>query len=171
LEHYVHNAIDIEKEILNAPKDIGKYVTAIHIYSLVPIHMHWPIDIGSEEQRITYKYLWLLRERGMIKADLIFERGQGQQPGEYLKTSVQAVRMIANHLDKNFHPDKLPIEFYGASSEGFYSPTRQEATIKEHFFDPLKGMLQVPEEEFTFLSSAAIAKGKKPEEFKKEELK
>jgi len=37
--------------------------------------------------------------------------------------------------------------------------------------DPLRGTLKVPEEEYTFLSRAAIEEGKKPEEWKKEELR
>ena len=43
--------------------------------------------------------------------------------------------------------------------------------MREHYWDPLKGMLSVPEEEYTFFSKAALDKGKKPEEFKKEELR
>ena len=51
------------------------------------------------------------------------------------------------------------------------SPERQMNTIREHALDPLKGMLMVPEEEYSFLSSEAIKKGKRPEEFKREEFK
>jgi len=37
--------------------------------------------------------------------------------------------------------------------------------------DPLKGMLKIPEEQWTFLGTAAKEEGKRPEEWKKEEYR
>mgnify|MGYP001609230653 CR=1 FL=1 len=77
--------------------------------------------------------------------------------------------MIVDELIKNTIPDKLPLSFYGVSTEGFYSEERQMAVIRDHARDPLKGLIMVPEETFRFLPGKAIEKGKKPEETAKEE--
>ena len=102
---------------------------------------------------------------------MVFERGGGKDPGEFISTSVESIRMMIEELNKDTNPEQLPVEFFGVSPKGVLSPQRQEVIIREHALDPLKGMLSVPEEEYTFLSSEAIKKGKKPEEFKKEEYR
>lgn len=171
-EHYVHNSLDPSDEIKSAGEDVGKFVKAIHLYSPTPLHRHMPIEVGSEDQRHIYKWLYELRKKGFEEGVLIFERGGGQHPGEYVKTSIQAIRLIVEHLEKDTDPNKLPVEFFGVSPEGFFSEQRQMAMIKEHFFDPLKGMLKSPEEEHTFFGKFAIEEAKKrPEEWKKEELR
>ena len=139
--------------------------------------MHEPIDVGSEAQRWIYIYAYKMRQKGFgvggNKAIIIFERGgrPGSQPGEWMRSSVTAMRLIVDQLIRDTPPDKLPLEFYGVSPEGFYSEERQMAIVKEHYWDPLKGMLSVPEEEYTYLGKAALDKGKKPDEWKKEELR
>jgi len=170
-EHYVHNGLDPLKEIESTPEDFGKYVFACHIYAPTGLHAHTPIDVGSENQRIVYEYLYELRKKGMKDAIFIFERGGGKDPGEYIRSSVVALKMIVEQLEKNTNPEKLPPEFYGVSPQGFFSEEKQKIAIKQHALDPLKGTLVVPEEEYTFLSSEAIKKGKKPEEWKKEEYR
>jgi hypothetical protein len=74
-------------------------------------------------------------------------------------------------LQQNVPPDKLPDEFYGVSSRGILSEERQWVTVHYHAMDPLKGQLKIPEEEYTFLGRAATEAGKRPEEWKKEELR
>ena len=66
-------------------------------------------------------------------------------------------------------PKLLPLEFYGMKEHG-PEIARQQLAIKEHALDPLKGTLLIPEEEYTFLSSEAVKKGK-GEEWRKEKLK
>ena len=102
---------------------------------------------------------------------LVFERGGGKDPGEYIRTSVIALRHIVEQLDKNVDPKDLPLEFFGISPQSVHGIERQMRTIKEHTLDPLKGMLHFPEEQFSFLSTEAIKKGKKPEEWLKEEYR
>lgn len=174
-EHYIHNAIDPIEELKHVPEDFGEFVKAVHVFHPVGLHIHLPIDVGSEEQRIIYSYLFLLRKTGFGKKEeavLIFERGSGQNPGEFIRTSVHALRLITDQLDKDVAPDKLPLEFFGVSPEGFYSPERQRAIIRDHAIDPLKGLISIPEEEFTFLGKAATEKpGTTPEKWKKEELR
>lgn len=178
-EHYVHNNLDPKAEIQNTPSDFGEYVYGYHVGAPKPYHpTHEPIDVGSEAQRWIYVYAYELRKKGFGKsADkpglILFERGgrPGSQPAEWMRTSVTAIKLIVEQLDKDTDPEKLPDEFFGVSRDGALSPERQSIIIREHAEDPLKGMLSVPEEGYGFLSSAAIAKGKKPEEWKKEELR
>jgi hypothetical protein len=184
-EHYLHNNIDPLKEIEDLKKltektkeDVGEYLIVFHVGAPKPYHpAHEPIDIGSEAQYWIYRYAFELRKLGFGKKKegiFIFERGGargGQVPAQFIGQSAAALRIIVEHLEKEVDPEKLPPEFYGLSSREILSEERQLAIIKEHFFDPLKGMLQVPEEEYTFLGAKAIEKGKKPEEWKKEELR
>ena len=43
--------------------------------------------------------------------------------------------------------------------------------MQDHAWEPLKDLLEIPEEEWTFLSQTAIKKGKKPEAWKKGEFR
>jgi hypothetical protein len=186
-EHYLHNNLDPLNEIkslkaeLNSSeeKDAGKYILVFHVGAPKPYHpAHQPIDIGSEAQYWIYRYAFELRKLGFGKNGnegiFIFERGGargGQYPAQFIGQSAAALRIIIDFLEKEVEPEKLPPEFYGISSREILSEDRQLAIIKEHFLDPLKGLIQVPEEEYTFLGSKAIEKGKRPEEWKKEELR
>jgi hypothetical protein len=186
-EHYLHNNLDPLNEIkslqteLNSSeeKDVGKYILVFHVGAPKPYHpAHQPIDIGSEAQFWIYKYSFELRKLGFGKNSnegiFIFESGGargGQYPAQFIGQSAAALRIIVEYLEKGIEPEKLPPEFYGISSREILSEDRQLAIIKEHFLDPLKGLIQVPEEEYTFLGSKAIEKGKRPEEWKKEELR
>jgi hypothetical protein len=185
-EHYLHNNLDPMGEIKSLQeeaKDVGKFLLVFHVGAPKPYHpAHEPIDIGSEAQYWIYKYSYELRKAGFgakingkeYEGIFIFERGGargGQYPAQFIGQSAAALRIIINFLEKDIEPEKLPLDFYGISPSEILSEDRQLAIIKEHFFDPLKGLLQVPEEEYTFLGSKAIEKGKRPEEWKREELR
>ncbi len=175
LNHWLHNAVDPGKEFEHMKKDspdFGKYVRAIHIYEPLPIHIHNPIEIPSDQQFKIYRWLFQLRGLGFKEGYLVFERGGGQNPLEITRTAVLALREIIVNLDKGIEPDKLPLEFYGISSGGVLSTERQMVIIREHARDPLKGLIIAPEEEHTALGKDALAKpGMTPEKWKKEELR
>jgi hypothetical protein len=180
-EHYLHNNLDPMNEIKSLKSeasDLGKFLLVFHVGAPKPYHpAHEPIDIGSEAQFWIYKYAYELRKLGFGAGEnegiFIFERGgaRGQTPAQFIGQSAAALRIIVEYLEKNVEPEKLPPEFYGISPREILAEERQLAIIREHFFDPLKGLLQVPEEEYTFLGSKAIEKGKRPEEWKKEEMR
>jgi hypothetical protein len=173
-EHMISIRLEPDKVIEALPPDGGKYVRVIHAGYPAPLApAHIPIPLGSEQQQYLYKMYYMLRKKGFgvdPKTDfyLIFERGGGPDP---IQQSVLALREIVKFLEKDVPPDKLPPEFFGISPEGFLSPQRQRAIIFEHRLEPLKGMIVVPEEEYTFLGKTAIEKGKRPDEWKKEELR
>lgn len=153
------------------PKDFGSFVFACHIYYPAPVHIHMPLEISSDEQLKIYKWLFQLRSLGFKDGVLIFERGGGQTPLEFIKTTVFSLREVIKNLDKDIPFEKLPMEFFGVSREGFFSEQRQMTIVRDHARDPLKGLLMVPEEEYTTLGRAAIEKGKRPEEWEKEKLR
>jgi hypothetical protein len=175
-EHYVHNVIDPEREIGLTPKDFGEWVIAFHVGAPKPFHpAHEPIDIGSKAQFWIYKYAFALRKKGFgIKkvGYLIFERGGrvGAPPREWMRTTIMALRLIVEFLEKDVEPEKLPPEFYGVKLKEIASIERQIPVIRKHALDPLKGLLMIPEEEWTFLGRIAKEKAKL-EEWRREELR
>ncbi len=169
-EHIAGQGVDpmVEKDILKklAP-DFGRYVLSVHSNSPNPLHAHYPIELGDME---IYKLNWFLRETGFGKHGfdvyLWFERGGGEDP---FRQSVDALKLCAKFLEKDVPPGSLPEEYFGIKLTGM-DYWRQEQIMRDHRFEPLKDLLEMPEEEWGMLSSAATRKGK-TKEFKKEELK
>ncbi len=168
-EHLATQGVDalleMEKTIKIAP-DFGKYVYSVHSNHPDPLHGHRPIELGDE---VLYKILWTLRKTGFGKEDigyLIFERGGGQDP---FKQSIDALKLIAEFLEKDVPPDKLPPKFFGLEMTAG-DIERQREIMMEKRFEPLKDLIEMPEEEWGLLSSTAAKKGK-TKEWKKEELR
>jgi len=164
-EHLLSQNIDIKKEIESIPFGSANYVKLLHLgfpTSLAPAHM--PIPLGSKEQLWIYERLFELRKKGMKDAWMIFERA-----GAPREKSILAMRLIKEFLEKDVPPKELPFEFFGMKPGG-PDVKREELAMREHALDPLKGVLAVPEEEYTFLSRTAAEKGK-AEEWKKEKYK
>lgn len=162
-EHLLSCALDPKKEIADLPRDAGRWVKIVHLGWPTPhIPAHVPIPLGSEAQLWLYERLLELRQKGFESGILLFERA-----GLPIDESILSIRKIAEYLDKEIAPKELPEDFFGMKPGG-PEITRQLVAIKEHALAPLKGMLVVPEEEYTFLSKAALEKGKRPEEWAKE---
>lgn len=167
MEHMLGCNIDPKKDIAELPGNAGKFLKVVHITIPTPLNpSHQTVKVGSEAQYYIYERLYELRKKGFEKGWLIFERTGGADP---IQQSVLAMRIIKTFLERGIPPKKLPLEFFGMKPAG-PEVKRQEITIKEHAFDPIKGMLLVPEEEYTFLSKAAIEKGK-AEVWKKEKYR
>ena len=180
IEHYLHNGLDPIEEFNQCEDGALENFLGLHVgnpKTYAPGHDL--IDVGSEAQRWIYVYSWHMKQKGFgmgkNKGIIIFERGGGRgggtMPGHFIGNTVTAIRLITDELDKDTPPEKLPMEFFGVSPEGFHSEQKQIEIMHEHYWDPLKGMLAVPEEEYTFLSRTAFDKGKRGEEFKRAELR
>ncbi|MEM7821299.1 MAG: hypothetical protein QXX38_00555 [Candidatus Aenigmatarchaeota archaeon] len=175
LEHMLSLRLDPEIVIDLFPKNGGEYVKVIHAgwpSTLAPAHV--PIPLGSEQQQYLYKIYYKLREKGFgldPKEDvyIIFERGPFP-----IQQTIVALKKIVEFLEKNIKPEdliKYP-EFFGIEMKEIASFERQKAIISEHFFDPLKDLLAVPEEKWSFLGKEAMGKpGVTGEKWEKEELK
>ncbi len=156
-EHVLAQNIDPKKEIDSFSGNLGKWLKVCHLgYPSPHAPGHIPLRLGSQEQYYLYERLFDLRQKGFKNGYLIFERGGGKDP---IYHSVHVMRKIKHFLEENVPPDKLPSEFFGlADTESLFK--RQEVAIEDHKLDPLKGLLAVPEEEYTFLSKTAAEKGK-----------
>ncbi|MBI2579848.1 MAG: hypothetical protein HYW27_03025 [Candidatus Aenigmarchaeota archaeon] len=96
---------------------------------------------------------------------MIFERGGGRAGSsrssfEVFEHSVWVLRQIAKYLEQDVEPQELPPEFFGVSEQNKDVYARALVTVREHAYDPLKDLFVIPEEEHTFLSTAAVQKGK-----------
>lgn len=170
-EHIAGQGVDPLVEIDNLERiapDFGEYVLSVHSNAPNPLHAHYPIELGDLE---IYKLNWFLRKTGFGKSGgfdvyLWFERGGGEDP---FRQAVDALKLCAKFLEKDVPPNELPEEYFGIKWTGM-DFWRQEQIMRDHRFDPLKDLLEIPEEEWGMLSTAATKKGK-TKEFKKEEMR
>ncbi|MEM5879234.1 MAG: hypothetical protein QXU74_01950 [Candidatus Aenigmatarchaeota archaeon] len=171
-EHMLSLRIDPEKVIDLLPEDGGKHVRVIHTgwpSTLAPAHL--PIEVGSDQQKYLYEMYYKLRQKGFGKDKdcyIIFERGGP----ESFQQSVLALRLIVDYLNKDILPEKLieHLEFFGIDVKQVASEERQKTIIREHAFDPLRGLVVVPEETHGFLGKAAVERGK-AEEWRRERFR
>ncbi len=170
-EHMLSSRIDPELVAELWPEGKGKHIRIIHAgwpATLAPAHM--PIYLGSDQQYYLYRVYYKLREKGFGVEDecyLIFERGGP----ETFQESILSLKKIAEFLEKDVPPDNLPLEeFAGISPTDVKAMERQLATIREHAYDPLKGLLMVPEEMHGALGGEAVRRGK-AEEWRKEKYR
>jgi len=162
------DALQESNETIKTKPDFGELVISVHSNHPNPLQPHAPLELGDE---ILYQLLYNLRITGLGKkrtAYLLFERGGGEDP---FKQSVETLRLMATYLEKDTPPDKLPLEFYGVKGEVAGNFRRQSQIIRDHRNEPLKDLLEMPEEEWSMLSQEAIRKGRKPETWKKGELR
>jgi len=171
-EHLATQGVDPLKELEelkdhDLSKDLGEYSIGVHVGVPTPLHVHKPIKAADRE--IVYRLLWKLKEVGLGSKHLtylIFERGGFKQP---YGPSVRVLKLFARLMKEGISPENLPDAFFVVSKPQYIA--RQKAIIFDHTFDPIKGLLKFPEEEYTLLGTAVLKAGKKPEEWKKEELR
>lgn len=166
-EHMLAQRLDPYKVIPELAPDFGKYVYLFHLGEPKPYFgkAHIPIPLGSQAQEIIYEWLYMMRKLGFKDGLLIFERGggrtgSGRSTYEVYENSVIALKLIAKYLAQDVKPDRLPLDFYGMSEQNEPEFARQRVNIVDHAWDPLEGVLSVPEEKHTFLSRAAVEKQK-----------
>jgi|YelNatPaOPRAMG01_1025707.scaffolds.fasta_scaffold01016_10 hypothetical protein len=168
-EHMLSLRIEPGKVIDLLPEDGGKHVRIIHAgwpSTLAPAHL--AIEVGSDQQKYLYEMYYKLRQKGFGKENdcyIIFERGGP----ESFHQSIVALQLIIKCLEKDIPPEKLMEhpEFFGIDITQLASIERQQTVIREHAFDPLRGLISVPEETHGFLGRAAVEKGK-AEEWRRE---
>jgi len=166
-EHIATQGVDcngILKEVTEKNKDFGALTLAAHSNRPNPLHAHYPVELGDTE---LYELQYMLRITGMGKAGeayVIFERGGGEDP---FKHAVDALRLMVQCLEKDIAPDKLPLEFFGIKGPTAGDFMRQMQIVQEHKEEPLKDLLEMPEEDWTALSQATMKRGKRPEQWSK----
>jgi len=171
-EHMLSLRLDPKLVIRLLPEDAGRYINVIHAgwpSTLAPAHL--PIAVGSDQQKYLYERYYELKQKGFGKGKdvyIVFERGGP----ETFQQSIISLKIIVDFLNKDIKPEDLinHPEFFGLKTGEISSPERQLVTIREHAYDPLKGMIVFPEEEHGALGRAAVEKGK-GEEWKKEKYR
>ncbi|MFH1977735.1 MAG: hypothetical protein ABIJ92_00215 [Candidatus Aenigmatarchaeota archaeon] len=170
-EHLATQGLDAlteSRETVAKIKDLGEYMICVHSNHPNPLQPHQPIELGDT---ILYELLWNLRKTGLGRNKmvyLLFERGGGDDP---YKRSIEALRLMAEYLEKETPPDKLPLEFFGVKGRVAGDYNRQFQIMRDHMYEPLKDLLEMPEEEWSMLSQTVVKKGKRPEVWKKGEFK
>ncbi len=170
-EHVATQGLDPVKDFEETVKlipDYGRYVIAIHSNAPNPMHAHEPLEIGDVK---VYTLLWLLRKTGFgkdKKVYVIYERGGGKDP---FMRSIEALRHMITYIEKDVVPENLPVEFFGMKGPVAGDYKRQWQIIQDHTTDPLKDLLEMPEEDWGIMSQAAVKKGKRPEVWKKGEMR
>ena len=166
-EHMVSQQLDPDDLLPKMPNDFGSQILLFHLGQAVPYGgtAHIPVPRGSLAQEQIYRWLYWMKKKGWKKGSIMFERGggrtgQGRLPNEVFEYSVQALRQIVYYLEKDVEPKNLPPEFYGIAAGNMDVWSRQIVAMREHAWDPLEGLLSVPEEKHGFLSKTAVEKGK-----------
>ncbi|MFA4819362.1 MAG: hypothetical protein WC613_00210 [Candidatus Aenigmatarchaeota archaeon] len=166
-EHMVSQGLDPDVELKKLPDDFGKMVVLFHLGQPVPYGgtAHIPVSRGSLAQEQIYRWLYLMKKKGWKDGYVLFERGGGRTgkgalPQEVFEDTVTALRWIVTFLERDVKPEDLPPEFYGISLQNEPVFARQLVAMREHAWDPLEGLLSVPEEKHTFLGKTAVDKGK-----------
>lgn len=159
-EHVATQGVDPIKEmekIIKLAPDFGELTLAVHSNAPNPGHPHIPLEIGDVR---VYKLLYFLRQTGFGRnrtVYVIYERGGGDDP---FKQSVEVLRLCVKYLERDVPPEDLPLEFFGVKGLMAGDIERQRQIIEDHLTEPLKDLLEVPEEEWGFFSSAAQRKGR-----------
>ncbi len=170
-EHVATQGLDPVKDFEETTKmipDYGNIVYAVHSNAPNPMHAHEPLEIGDVK---VYTLLWLLRKTGFgknRKVYVIYERGGGKDP---FVRSVESLRHMVKYIEQDILPANLPVEFFGMVGPVAGDYKRQWQIIQDHKTDPLKDLLEMPEEEWGILSQGAVKKGKRPEVWKKGEMR
>lgn len=151
-EHLATQGLDPEDVLKKTWGNIGRYVNNLHI-GMVPTtsHQHMPVPRGDIH---TYKILWELRKKGMEKSIFIFEVGGGEEAKRYEQIII-TLKDIAYYLSKDVPPDELPEEFFGLTPAEM---EHEKRVVDSHAFDPLQGMLELPELTDTWLGGEVIKK-------------
>ncbi len=158
--------LDME-DIMKKIPDFGTLALAVHANAPNPGHAHIPLELGDVR---VYKLLWSLHKTGFLRDPankekeklcyVIYERGGGDDP---FKQSIDTLRLVMKYIQEGVSPDNLPPEFFGMKGAVAGDIVRQGQIIRDHAWEPLKDLLEMPEEEWGLLSSTAVRKGKAKE--------
>jgi len=191
----LENPIEIDGEEIYTPGDPEKHLAKmLRMYHLTKPghetsggvgHTHGPVRKGNKE---LYSWLFDMVKWGFTRtgedgerASVMYEVG-GEQVGtvyqaklamDLIELGVSPEELDPNAVDPGEEPESereaLIARFYGIERSSY---NREWAKIEEHAFDPLKGLLEAEEFDFTYSGNAAIEQGgNRPNEWKEEEYK
>lgn len=173
--------LDIDED-----KPVAKIMRQIHL-----------IDPGVESQRGTHHgaiergnrqlYTWLYRfvEEGFARnedepATILFELAEHKGESSYvmrimmdlIQLGVEPEDLDPSRVDPGSKPgseeEALIARFYGIDRTNY---NREWAKIEEHAFDPLKGLLEAEEFDYSYSGRAAVENDNRPQEWNSEEYR
>lgn len=153
LEHLLLHHVDVEEierqlKQLQAEGYSAAVVTSMHINPPRPYAgIHAVINPISMDVLTLYKIFKAFRDAGMKDCIFIWERGSEGPPQQ----SATALRTIVKFLVRDTPIEALPNEFFGLGPE---FEAAQQVAVRTHGLEPIQGLLTVPEEEWSLLSSA-----------------
>lgn len=154
-EHIATHGYKVKELLDEAPGDLGEETYLVHLSSRPsPGHEHFPLAKG--EKRL-YEMLWKLKQRGFESGYISFERGGGQGGGQgqgddVWQESISIAKDMAMYMEDDISPEELPIDFFGYDEERF---KRDQAVIQSNTFEPIKGLIESPQMQDTFLGKHA----------------
>ncbi len=151
-EHIATQGLNPKQILEETKSDIGEETYLVHLSSRPsPGHEHFPLQKGEIH---LYEMLWELKQKGFESGYLTFERGAGGggQGDEAFKESIPIAKQMAMYLEDDIAPDELPVEFYGYDDKEF---KRDKAVIESNTFEPIKGLIESPQMQDTFLGKHA----------------
>jgi hypothetical protein len=148
-------------------------------------HTHGPFRKGDKG---LYSWLFKIVKWGFTRTDEDGERASvmyevgGEQVGtvyqaklamDLIELGVSPKELDPNAVDPGEEPESereaLIARFFGIERSSY---NKEWSKIEEHAFDPLKGLLEAEEFDFTYSSNAAIEQGgNRPNEWKEEEYR
>jgi hypothetical protein len=143
---------------------------------------HGAFDRGDEQ---LYEWLYYFVENGFARnekeaATILFELAEHKGESSYMmritmdliQLGVAPEDLDPSRVDPSTEPESeeeaLIARFYGIERENY---TREWAKIEEHAFDPLKGLLEAEEFDFTYSGRAAVENDNRPNEWNSEEYR
>ena len=144
-------------------------------------HLHGGFRFGDKE---LYTWIYKLVENGFAKGDetavVMYEVG-GEKVGTVMKAKLSMNMVEIGLKPEEVDPSRVdPNSEYENEEEALIARffrmdrpnySREWAKIEEHAFDPLKGLLEATEFDYTSTSSAAIKRDNRPGEFQGEEYR
>ncbi|MBW6462380.1 MAG: hypothetical protein K0B07_05020 [DPANN group archaeon] len=152
-EHLTGNLLNPRQQIALLEGDDAKYISMIHINPPSGAQgLHKIIKKMSFDVEYIYNWLYVLKDKGMKAAYLVWEVGKDTGGGTY--EAPLALRALAGELKKNTKPTELPEQFFGIDAN-FYA--MQVQAIKAHGLDPMRDMFFYKPADFTFMGNIARA--------------
>ena len=143
---------------------------------------HGPFDRGD---KTLYTWLYRLVDAGFARnpgeiASIMYEQGDEKAETTYM------ARITMDMIELGIEPEE--VDPVNVSTDGDYSSRKEAliakffgidesstaaewAKIEQHAFDPLKGLLEAEEFDYTFSSAAAIRNDTNPREYQNEEYR
>ncbi|MCK5299693.1 MAG: hypothetical protein KAJ54_00925, partial [Candidatus Aenigmarchaeota archaeon] len=158
-EHLTLNLLNPEEQINMLKSGDGKYVSMVHI-NPPSSHdgLHKMLGVLTEDIEKIYRWVWMLKEKGMDNAFFVWEMGKDSTRN--LEAPI-ALRKIKEYLNKNIKYDDL----YKEENKGFFGIDKnfeaaQNIAISAHALDPLKDMFVLPEPDHGFMGQSILASGR-----------